>query len=248
MNEAKSLSATPWDFKARAFVSGMIYAVGFFVGINLQLNLFGDIHPTYVLLGERYGLVGIHVAAFLPVLFTLVALALRIWGTAYLSSGVVWNASVTSGGLLLSGPFRYVRNPLYLGNVFGAIGVGMIGPPLSMLIIVAGVVLFLLRLIRIEERYLGVVYGQAYRDYCRLVPRLLPRLRPALVATDPRPAAWADGFQGELFHLAIVIATLYNALFTWPQPTWSTWLVLLLALVVQTVIRRLAASKPAVAA
>lgn len=248
MKDAKSLPATPWDFKARAFVFGMIYAVGFFVGINLQLNLFGDIRPTYAELGERYGFVGIHLAAFVPVVFTAAALWLRIWGTAYLSSGVVWNASVTSGGLLLSGPFRYVRNPLYLGNVLAAIGVGMIGPPLTMLIIVAGVALFSLRLIGIEERYLDAVYGQAYRDYCRLVPKLLPRLRPAPVAADPRPAAWADGVRGEIFYLAIVVATLYNALFTWPQPTWSTWLVLLLALVVQTVIRRLAVSKQALAA
>lgn len=243
MNDAKSLPSTPWDFKARALVFGIIYGVGFFVGINLQLNLYGNIQPTYALIGERFGLTGIHAAAFLPVLFTLAGHALRVWGTAYLSSGVVWNANTTSGGLLLSGPYRYVRNPLYLGNLLVALGIGLIGPPFCTLIIVLGVTAFVMRLISVEERYLTAAHGQAYREYTRVVPRLIPRLTPAPVATDPRPPAWSDGFWGETFHLAFVIATLYNALFTWQQPSMGMWLILIVALLVGGMIRRFVTGK-----
>jgi protein-S-isoprenylcysteine O-methyltransferase Ste14 len=231
VNDAKSLPSTPWDFKARGLVFGIIYAVGFFVGINLQLNLYGNVQPTYALIGERYGPGGVHIAAFVPVLFVLAGVAFRIWGTAYLSSGVVWNANVISGGLMLSGPYRYVRNPLYFGNVIAAIGIGMLGPPFTLAIVFVGVMAFTIRLISIEERYLLAVHGQAYRDYCQLVPALIPRLTPAPVAIDPRRPMWSDGFWGETFYLGVLLATLYNALFSWQQPNGILWVVLVLGVV-----------------
>lgn len=231
MNDAKSLPSTPWDFKARGILFGIIFGIGFFVGISLQINIYGNVEPTYALIGERYGPDGLRAAAFLPVLFVLAGLVLRIWGVAYLSSGVVWNADVVSGGLLLSGPYRYVRNPLYLGNVLAAIGIGMLGPPFTLLIVVVGVIAFNIRLIRIEERYLLAVHGQAYRDYCRLVPALLPRVTPAPIASDPRVPVWTDGFWSEIFYLGVLLATLYNALFSWQRPNGIVWVVLVVGVV-----------------
>jgi protein-S-isoprenylcysteine O-methyltransferase Ste14 len=238
VNDTKSPPATPWDFKARGFVFGMIFGIGFFVGINLQLNLYGNVLPTYALIGERYGSAGVHAAAFIPVLFVLAGLALRIWGTAYLSSGVVWNADVMSGGLMLAGPYKYVRNPLYLGNVVSAVGIGMIGPPFTLLIVVVGVTAFSMRLISVEQRYLLSVHGQGYLDYRRLVPALIPRLTPAPIASDPRQAVWADGFWGETFYLAVLTATLYNALFSWQQPNGYVWIVLVVVVVAWGMIHR----------
>jgi protein-S-isoprenylcysteine O-methyltransferase Ste14 len=237
VSDATSLPATPWDFKARAAVFGFIFGVGFFVGYNLQYNLYGNGLPTYVVIGQRYGSAGIHAAAFLLFILILMGYMLRVWGTAYLSTGVVWNADTTSGGLLLSGPYRYVRNPLYLGNLFAAAGIGMIGPPWAMLIIVAGVTAFCLRLIAVEERYLAALYGQAYLNYRKLVPALIPRLTAAPVAVDPRSPKWADGFWGETFYFAFVIAALYNALFTWAQPGLAVWLIVIAVFAIANVAR-----------
>ena len=231
MNDAKSLPSTPWDFKSRGLVFAIIFGIGFFVGIGVQLTIYGNAEPTYVMMAERYGSRAVHAAAFLPVLFVFSGLALRIWGSAYLSSGVVWNADVVSGGLMLSGPYKYVRNPLYLGNELAAIGIGMLGPPLTLLIVIVGVTAFNVRLIKIEERYLLAVHGQAYRDYCRLVPALIPRLNPAPIASDPREPAWADGLWGEIFYAGVLLATLYNALFTWQQPNGILWVILVVGVV-----------------
>jgi len=143
-----------------------------------------------------------------------------------------------SGGLMLSGPYRYVRNPLYLGNVVAAVGISMIGPPFTALIVVVGVIAFSLRLIRIEEGYLLSVHGQGYRDYRRLVPALIPRLTPATVATDPRQPVWADGFWGETFYLAVLTATLYNALFSWQRPNGYVWIVLVVVVIAWGMIHR----------
>ena len=231
MNDVKSLPATPWDFKARGLLFGIIFGIGFFVGISAQLTIYGNAEPTYAIIAQRYGSSAVHAAAFLPALFVLAGLALRIWGSAYLTSGIVWNADVVSGGLMLSGPYRYVRNPLYFGNELAAIGIGMLGPPLTLLVVFVGVTVFNVRLIKTEERYLLIVHGQAYRDYCRLVPALIPRLNPAPVASDPRVPAWADGIWGEIFYVGVFLATLYNAIFSWRQPDGILWIILVIAVV-----------------
>jgi protein-S-isoprenylcysteine O-methyltransferase Ste14 len=246
MDAAKSLPATPWDFRNRALVFGVIYGVAFGAGFFFQYLLFGSAQPTYAYIGARSGPPTIHAAAFIPVILALAAQAIRMWGTAYLSSGVVWSARTTSTGLLLAGPYRYVRNPLYLGNILAAIGIGLIGPPIVTVLVVAGNVAFVLRLISVEERYLAAAHGQGYRDYRRLVPRLIPRFSPAPVEADPRPPQWVDAFWGEFFFLAFFLTTLYNAIVTWAAPNGSMWIVFAAAMGLQSLIRMFASKRKTV--
>src|SRR5262249_49124499 len=49
-------------------------------------------------------------------LLVFLAAALRTWATAYLRAEVVHDASQHSEALVADGPYRYVRNPLYLAN------------------------------------------------------------------------------------------------------------------------------------
>src|ERR1700756_500358 len=44
---------------------------------------------------------------------------IRAWGAAYLCAEVVHDARVRSEQLVVDGPFRYTRNPLYLGLLIG---------------------------------------------------------------------------------------------------------------------------------
>jgi protein-S-isoprenylcysteine O-methyltransferase Ste14 len=245
MNEAQRLAPTPWDFKLRGVVFGIIYGVGFGLGITLQYLMFGKAQPTYALLGEKWGEAGMHAAAFVPFVFSLLGSLIRLWGTAHISSDVVWSLVVTSAGLKLNGPYLYVRNPLYLGNILLAVGIGLIGPPISTSLIVIGNVAFIMRLIGVEEQYLAATYGQAYRDYCAVVPPLLPRLTPAPAAANPRRAAWADASLGELAFFSFAAFALYNALFTWMAPDGrALGLIFITALAAQALLRRIAARKP----
>jgi protein-S-isoprenylcysteine O-methyltransferase Ste14 len=246
MDAAKSLPASPWDFRMRALVFGIIYGVGFAGGFFLQYIWFGSSQPTYAYIGASGGPAGIHAAAFIPVLLALAAQAIRLWGTAYLSSGVVWSARTTSTGLLLAGPYRYVRNPLYLGNIIAAVAIGLIGPPMVTALVVVGNVAFVLRLISVEERYLTAAHGQPYRDYCRTVPRLFPRFTPAPIEVDPQPPQWADAFWGEVFFLAFVVTALYNAIVTWAAPNSTMWIVFAAAMGLQSLIRMFASKRKTV--
>lgn len=230
MNDAKSLLRAPWDFRMRGIVFGILYALGFFIGFNLQFNLYGSATPSYVLIGQRWGTSGIHAAAFIPVLLTLIALAIRVWGTAYLSSGIVWSEDVKTGSLRVSGPYRYVRNPLYLSNIFAAVGVGLLGPPIVTLLIIVGITGFCVRLIMVEERFLAATQTTAYKEYCALVPRLIPRLTPAPIESDSKSPAWFDAFWAELFSLIIALYTIYNAVSTWQRP--GVWALVILFIVI----------------
>ena len=81
--------------------------------------------------------------------------------------------------LVVSGPYRYVRNPMISGVLFVLFGEALILVSGSHLVwaftffVVNGVYIPLL-----EEAQLQRRFGASYAEYCRHVPRLVPRLRP----------------------------------------------------------------------
>jgi protein-S-isoprenylcysteine O-methyltransferase Ste14 len=72
--------------------------------------------------------------------------------------------------LVTTGPFRYTRNPMYLGLVLCLLGAWIL---LRVLSPVLGVVLFLIVAdrwyIRVEERMLRQKFGHNFEDYCAAI-------------------------------------------------------------------------------
>ena len=87
--------------------------------------------------------------------------------------------------LVVSGPYRYVRNPMISGVLFVLIAEALVlrSPPHAVWA-AAFLVLNALYIPALEEPLLNARFGQDYREYCRHVPRFLPRLRP-WTATPP---------------------------------------------------------------
>ena len=113
--------------------------------------------------------------------------ALRVWASSHLAASIVWNEDVQVGELRVSGPYRFTRNPLYLGNVVQSIGVGLVGPWPVFVLVVAGVLALDLALIVVEERALTRAAGPAYERYRARVARLVPlpwRPRRRAVSAD----------------------------------------------------------------
>ena len=83
------------------------------------------------------------------------------------------NSSGLKGGFVSSGPFRFTRNPQYLGDIILLVGVGMIAN--SLLLWIAHALLILVFVIAplTEEPWLEDQYGRVYREYRRDIPRFL---------------------------------------------------------------------------
>jgi len=75
------------------------------------------------------------------------------------------------------GPYRLVRNPMYVGGISMLLGLGLYLRSISMALF--ALVAFLLIhtfVVLAEEPGLRKRFGHEYEDYCRTVPRWIPRL------------------------------------------------------------------------
>ena len=73
---------------------------------------------------------------------------------------------------VVTGPYRWLRNPMYSGNVLLAVGVGFLLSSFLYLLYIA--VLFTLThwyVVRVEEPRLRLRFGSSYKAYCASTPR-----------------------------------------------------------------------------
>lgn len=81
--------------------------------------------------------------------------------------------------LVISGFYRYVRNPMYVAVVSLVLGQGLFFGSLSVLVYGASLwLIFTVFVMSYEEPTLRRSFGQAYTGYCAEVGRWLPRFKP----------------------------------------------------------------------
>jgi protein-S-isoprenylcysteine O-methyltransferase Ste14 len=80
--------------------------------------------------------------------------------------------------LVVEGPYRYVRNPLYDTDVGVILGTALLTSNWGLIVLTVAYLLQLGMQLYLEERELKVRFGETYARYCRLVPRFIPRLGP----------------------------------------------------------------------
>lgn len=85
-------------------------------------------------------------------------------------------SSGRGGEFSAGGPYRWTRNPQYVGDILMTIGVVLIADSWRVAAVGAGGILCLLLAPLAEERWLVERYGEKYDRYRRRVPRLLGRL------------------------------------------------------------------------
>ena len=103
----------------------------------------------------------------------LLGMAVRIWAGGHLSR---------STELTTSGPYAYLRDPLYLGRVFLIVGLCAMGSGWDWVLLLVGLAVFfgsyMPRKYRKEMARLEAHFGEAYSRYAAQVPSLIPRLTP----------------------------------------------------------------------
>jgi protein-S-isoprenylcysteine O-methyltransferase Ste14 len=196
------MRASEFEFRHRSWVFFLIFLLGFscyaFQQVNavewlLQaLGISGPIAGTYP--QEPAG----HAIFMVGAVSVGLAALIRTWGTAYLRAEVMRDRVLHTERLVADGPYRHVRNPLYLGSLMMAAGVGLLASPIGWLVLMAGFVVALLRLIGREEAFLLEKQGEAYQAYLKRVHRLWPSLRPRVPAGGAAPR-WGQALAGEMW-------------------------------------------------
>jgi protein-S-isoprenylcysteine O-methyltransferase Ste14 len=102
--------------------------------------------------------------------------ALRIWAVGYAGSATRTRGDVVPD-LVVAGPYRWVRNPLYIANIamYTAMGLVFGFVWLTLFIFIFSVVQYVL-IVAYEEQTLRSTFGPAYEAFTATVPRWLPKL------------------------------------------------------------------------
>jgi len=213
-NVNESTERTPLEFRFRVWILGLIFVLGFAVPWDRALHLdgLGPNAHTWGLLAvnmAKTGAIGID-GAFNVVLAVATILAfgaawLRTWGSAYVGADVVVSSALQGGALVSAGPYRHVRNPLYLGTMCLTLALAILMPASGAIFAIVAIGLFQARLIQLEEPFLAARLGQSYAEYCARVGRLMPALRPGVAANKEHPH-WLGAVLAEIFPWGVALS------------------------------------------
>jgi len=204
------MKASTFEFRFRFLILATIFVLGFAAPWNYWLHL--DSIRTWQLLAAwpaRSGWISFSTATIavllLGIVWALKGAFLRTWGTAYLSPSIVQDSAMHGEGVIEAGPYRYVRNPLYLGNFIHTLALALLMPPSGAIFCVIAIGIFQFRLIAAEESFLTAKLGAPYLAYCGKVPRLIPALTPRVPASTMQPK-WPIAFLGEIYMWGVVVS------------------------------------------
>ena len=147
------MTATDFEFRHRLWFFWGIYLAAFLYygfdhtsagGALVRLLVGPQGNPAQ----ERYALHAVYGAGGV---LAVAGAMLRTWAAAFLQSQVLHDLDLRSETLVADGPYRWARNPLYLGGVIVAAGVGLIASGTGWFGLVAGMIVFAYRLIGREE-------------------------------------------------------------------------------------------------
>ena len=118
----------------------------------------------------------------------LPGIALYLWG--FQSLGSLFGVSTIESAQLYqqhqiveSGPYSFVRHPMYLGVMLAAIGALLIFHTWAMVLFTPSAFIMILRARR-EEQLLAREFGASWAEYCRHVPPWMPRFLRGKIKTD----------------------------------------------------------------
>jgi protein-S-isoprenylcysteine O-methyltransferase Ste14 len=167
----------------------------------------------------RGGFIGILIAIVLAnpswtsiltgIAITLFGLFVRTWASGYLKK---------EKELTVFGPYKYTRNPLYVGNLILGIGVVVGSNSWWMLIIFSAYfLLFYPAAIKKEKEKMRNLFPREYEDYRKKVPLFFPSLKPLLYSQKrgQSPFSQKSRFSRKLYKINKEYRALIGAVLFW---------------------------------
>ena len=195
--------ATAIEFRLRYVIFLVLWVLGFTSPWDRLLHL--DSIRTWQFLAAwpaRSGWMSFSAATLavliVGILCAFLAAALRTWAAAYLGAFLTHDNAMHGDRIVSAGPYRYLRNPLYLGAFLHTLALALLMPPSGAIFCILAIGLFEGHLIAGEERFLTAKLGESYLAYCAKVPRILPSVARRIAASTLRPH-WPAAFLGEIY-------------------------------------------------
>ncbi|HXR55794.1 MAG TPA: isoprenylcysteine carboxylmethyltransferase family protein [Casimicrobiaceae bacterium] len=164
---ARNVKATA---QSESFASRLVHLVPLMIAVALLVPSRGPV----VILGERFLPIGPW-PFWLGAVLTLTGLLFSVWARVHL--GANWSGMVTikkDHELVVSGPYRFVRHPIYSGLLLAFVGSALARAEWRG--VLAAILAFwaLWRKLRVEERRMRQQFGSVYDEYASHVPALVP--------------------------------------------------------------------------
>jgi protein-S-isoprenylcysteine O-methyltransferase Ste14 len=201
------MRATDFEFRNRWWLFGVILGAAFFMLAIDHVPVGSHLADHLAAAAFLTATTALHIVFGISAVIMIAAALVRMWGSAYLGREVVHDHALHSETLRADGPYRHVRNPLYLGNIIMAIALSVFVPWIGLPIILIGIPLFCYRLIGREEAALEAEQGEAYGAYLLAVPRLFPSLRSRIPASGAQPD-WLNGLTAEAFFISFALGVI----------------------------------------
>ena len=135
-------------------------------------------------------------------LIAVIGELIRFWGVSWAGSETRTTGGVGGTNLIISGPFAYVRNPLYVGNILMYFGLGIMSFALFPYLQVIAISFFILQyhlIVGEEESFLEKKFGEQFKRFVENVPRFFPRLTPYKDEKNIQPkVSYSNGFKSEI--------------------------------------------------
>ena len=164
------------NFLRRTLIS-LILPFVFLIGFPITAFLFNDTQNIDWLLHGPQGQIASIIGVFLIVIGLVLVLAtIPFFLRQSSGTNMPWDPAPE---LIVTGIYRYVRNPMHIGVFSIMMGEGLILRSISILgFVTFAIILHLFYIPFSEERGLEKRFGEEYLVYKENVPRWIPRLTP----------------------------------------------------------------------
>ena len=137
--------------------------------------------------------------------FIVIGELLRIWAVGYAGASTRARTLGAARDLVTTGPYGYVRNPLYLGNFLLSLGVCLVANVYWLVaVLIVGYFFQYLPIIALEESYLLESCGSVYQVYREQVPRFIPQFH-SYPDASPHDFSFARAIKSEKRTLTAIV-------------------------------------------
>jgi protein-S-isoprenylcysteine O-methyltransferase Ste14 len=135
---------------------------------HLKSNFWSDVFGSHVLITRNITL------AVIGTVLLILGLLFAVW--ARVNIGKNWGRPMSEKEdpeLVTSGPYKYVRHPIYSGFLLAAFGTGLALGVIWLLIFIVIVIYFMFSAYK-EEEFLTKQFGETYKKYKQHTKMLIP--------------------------------------------------------------------------